>query len=158
MEFHFVTVWHIDAPIEAVCDIIYHSLNWPQWWLNVQSVVELAPGNEQGIGCVRRYTWRGLVPYLLTFDIRVIHMVPLSFIEGIASGDVEGNGCWSFAVEDAVTVVRYEWHVRITPKWMNLFAKFATPLIKWNHNSIMRRGGKALAHKLNARLIQTSHQ
>lgn len=157
MEYSFVTVWYIEAPIEAVCGVIYHSLSWPQWWRNVESVEELAPGNARGLGCVRRYTWRGRLPYRLTFDIRVIHFVPLAAIEGIASGDVEGKGRWSFTAEGAVTIVRYEWQVRTTPVWMNLLALVARPFIEWNHNAVMQQGGEALARKLNARLLEIAH-
>ena len=45
MEYRFVTVWRIEAPLEAVCEAISHSLHWPQWWRNVESVEELAPGD-----------------------------------------------------------------------------------------------------------------
>ena len=157
MEYRFVTIWYIEAPLETVCEAIYHSLNWPRWWRNVERVEELVPGDAQGIGSVRRYTWRGRLPYRLTFDIRVIHIEPLAAIEGIASGDVEGKGRWSFTAEGAVTVVRYEWQVRTTPVWMNLLALFVRPFIKWNHNTVMQQGGEALARMLNARLVEVAH-
>lgn len=156
-DYRFVTVWHIEAPIEAVCDVIYRSLSWPQWWRNVESVEELAPGDARGIGSVRRYIWRGRLPYRLTFDICVIHIEPLAAIEGVASGDVEGKGRWSFSTDGAVTIVRYEWQIRTTPVWMNLLALFARPFIKWNHNAVMQQGGEALARMLNARLIEIAH-
>ena len=157
MEYCFVTVWYIEAPLEAVCDAIYHSLNWPQWWRNVESVEELAAGDARGIGSVRRYTWRGRLPYRLTFDICVVHIEPLAAIEGIASGDVEGRGRWSFSVDGAVTIVRYDWQVRTTLAWLNMLALFARPVIKWNHNAIMRQGGEALAQMLNARHVEVVH-
>lgn len=157
MKYHFITVWNIEAPIEAVCEAISLSLNWPQWWRNVESVVELAPGDARGIGSVRRYTWRGRLPYRLTFDIRVSHIEPLAAIEGIASGDVEGLGRWSFTTDGAVTIVRYEWQIRTTPVWMNLLALFARPFIKWNHDAVMQQGGEALARMLNARLVEIAH-
>lgn len=157
MKYHFITVWNIEAPIEAVCEAISLSLNWPQWWRNVESVVELAPGDARGIGSVRRYTWRGRLPYRLTFDIRVSHIEPLAAIEGIASGDVEGLGRWSFTTDGAVTIVRYEWQIRTTPIWMNLLALFARPFIKWNHDAVMQQGGEALARMLNARLVEIAH-
>ena len=157
MKYHFVTIWNIEAPIEAVCEAIYHSLNWPQWWHNVVSVEEIACGDTRGIGSVRRYTWRGRLPYRLTFDIRVIHTEPLTTIEGIASGDVVGLGRWSFASDGAVTTVRYEWQVHTTPVWMNLLALFARPFVKWNHDAVMQQGGVALARMLNARLVEITH-
>ena len=157
MEYNIVTVWHIEAPLETVYELISQSLNWPQWWCNVKSVEEIAPGDTKGVGNIRRYTWQGVLPYRLIFDICVTHIEPQVVIEGIASGDLEGYGRWSFSSNDAVTIVRYEWQVRTTSFWMNLLELFAYPLIKWNHNLVMRQGGKALAHKLNSRLIQVVH-
>jgi hypothetical protein len=157
MEYRFVTVWRIEAPIEAVCEAISHSLNWPQWWRNVESVEELMPGDARGIGSVRRYTWRGRLPYRLTFDICVIHAEPLTAVAGVASGDVEGQGRWSFTTDGVVTSVRFDWQIRTTPIWMNLLALFARPLVKWNHDGIMRHGGEALARRLNARLVGIAH-
>ncbi len=157
MKYRFVTIWRIEAPIEAVCEVIYNSLNWPRWWSNVVRVDELLPGDAQGIGSVRRYSWRGRLPYRLTFDINVIHIVPLAAIEGIASGDVEGDGLWSFSTEGAVTVVRFEWQVHPTPVWMNLLGLFARPFFKWNHDADMQQGGEALARMLNARLVDIAH-
>lgn len=156
-EYCFVTVWCIEAPIEAVCEAISHSLNWPQWWRNVERVEELDPGDAWGIGSVRRYTWRGRLPYRLTFDICVIHAELLTTVEGIVSGDVEGHGRWSFTTEGGMTVVRFEWQVRTTPAWMNLLGLFARPVFKWNHDCVMRSGGEALARMLNARLVDIAH-
>jgi len=153
VEFRFVTIWRIEAPLEAVCEAISHSLNWPQWWRNVESVEELVSGDARGIGSVRRYTWRGRLPYRLRFDICVVDAEPLAAVAGVASGDVEGRGRWSFSSEGGVTRVRFDWQIRTTPAWMNLLALFARPLIKWNHDGIMRHGGEALARRLNARLV-----
>jgi len=157
MDYRFITIWQIDAPIQAVCETICHSQNWPHWWGNVVRVEEISPGDARGIGSVRRYTWRGRLPYRLTFDIRVVHFEPLAVIEGIASGDVEGRGRWSFAADGAATVVRYEWEVRTTRPWMNALALIARPVIEWNHHAVMQQGGVALAQKLNARLIAIVH-
>ena len=157
MKYRFVTIWYIEAPIESVCEAIYHSLNWPQWWRNVESVEELALGDSRGIGSVRRYTWKGRLPYRLTFDVCIIHSEPLAAIEGVASGDVEGNGRWSFTADGAVTAALCEWQVRTTPVWMNLLALFARPFFKWNHNAVMQQGGEELARMLNARLVEIAH-
>lgn len=157
MNYRFVTTWRIEAPLQSVSEAICYSMNWPHWWSNVEKVEEIAPCDAQGIGGVRRYTWRGSLPYRLTFDIRVIHFEPLNVIEGIASGDVEGRGRWSFSADGAVTIVRYEWQIRTTRAWMNLLAVFARPVIEWNHNAVMQQGGVALARKLNARLVDIAH-
>ena len=156
-QYRFVTLWHIEAPLDAVCAAIEHSLMWPQWWRCVERVEELAPGDARGIGSVRRYTWKGRLPYRLTFDICVTHIEPLTTVEGIASGEVEGHGRWSFSSDGTVTSVRYEWQVRTTPLWMRLLAPFARAVFKWNHDAVMQQGGEGLARRLNARLVGIAH-
>ena len=152
MEYRLVTLWCIEAPLEQVCDAISDSLSWPRWWRNVERVEELDPGDARGIGSVRRYTWRGRLPYRLTFDIRVVDAERLAWVEGIASGDLQGCGRWTFSTDGRVTRARFDWQVRTTTAWMNLAGPLARPLFRWNHDGIMRCGGAALARTLDARL------
>ena len=156
-EFCFITLWHIEAPLPQVCDAISDCVNWPKWWKGVEKVEEIDPGDADGVGSLRRFTWKGPLPYRLTFDIRVIRFVPLKDLEGHASGELEGVGCWHFSHDSSITIVRYEWHVHTTRRWMHLLAPIANPLFKWNHNKVMRQGGVGLARLLNARLVGLSH-
>jgi hypothetical protein len=93
----------------------------------------------------------------LIFDVQVIKSVPLKVIEGVARGDVEGTGRWLFSAEGDMTIVRYEWRIRITPLWMNVLTIVARPVIEWNHKSVMQRGGEALAQTLNVPLLGIEH-
>jgi uncharacterized protein YndB with AHSA1/START domain len=150
----FVTEWRIEAPLPAVWEAIYHSEAWPQWWQGVESVVELHPGNAQGIGNTRRYTWKSRLPYRLTFDMQTTRIEPPVTLEGTAAGELEGTGRWHFSTEGPVTVVRYDWQVRTTKRWMNWLAPLARPFFKWNHDVVMRQGGQGLARHLNTRLVR----
>ena len=156
-EFQFVTVWRIEAPLPQVCDAVSHCLYWPDWWRGVESVEEFDPGDAQGVGSLRRFTWRGRLPYSLTFDVRVTRIVPLTMLEGQASGEVEGVGRWRFSREGDVTVVCYEWQIRTNRLWMNVIAPLARPLFKWNHDQVMRQGAEGMARLLNARLVSLVH-
>jgi hypothetical protein len=155
-ELRFFTLWTIEAPRSAVCDAIEHSLEWPQWWPGVEKVEELARGDANGIGSVRRYLWKGRLPYRLGFDIRVTRMQPLTMVEGVASGDVEGVGRWSFTSEGELTVARYDWRIRPTARWMRVLMPVAGSLFRWNHDILMRNGAEGLAQLLNARLVSCS--
>ena len=157
-ELRFVTLWTIEAPRTAVCDAIEHSLEWPHWWPGVEQVEEIARGDTNGIGSVRRYVWKSRLPYRLRFDIRVTCMQPLTMVEGVASGDVEGVGRWSFAGEGKLTVARYDWQVRPTARWMRILMPLARPLFRWNHDILMRQGAEGLARLLNARLVSCSSE
>ena len=156
-EFQFVTVWRIEAPLPQVCDAVSQCLHWPRWWKGVERVEEFDPGDTAGIGSLRRFTWRGRLPYRLSFDVRVTRIVPLTLLEGRASGEVEGVGCWRFADDGGVTVVRYEWLVRTNRWWMNVIAPIARPVFKWNHDQVMRQGAEGMARLLNARLLSLGH-
>lgn len=89
-----------------------------------------------------------MLPYRLTFDINVLSILQYSLLEGAASGEVEGHGVWSFIDTGRETIVRYDWNVRTTIRWMNILAPLAAPLFRWNHDTIMREGAKGLARKL----------
>jgi hypothetical protein len=98
------------------------------------------------------------LPYRVRFDMRVTRVEPLMSLEGEASGDVEGSGCWHFSSQNDVTIVRYEWRVRTGRGWMKLLAPIARPLFKWNHDYVMQRGAEALARRLDARLVGVEHR
>lgn len=156
-KFNFITVWQIQAPLSRVCDVISCCEQWPQWWESVESVEEFDTGDAEGIGSLKRFTWRGILPYRLVFDMRVTRIVPLTILEGQASGEVEGIGCWHFSSSGDITEVRYEWRVNTNRLWMNIIAPLARPIFKWNHDQVMRQGAEGLARFLDARLVSLTH-
>ena len=156
--YRFTTVWQFRAPVRAVWGAILNSLDWPQWWPGVLSVHVIHPAAGNGIGNVRRYAWRSVLPYTLVFDLRATKIEPLVELCGVASGEVEGDGRWTFAAEGDVCTVRYVWDVRTARWWMNLIAPLARPLIKWNHDVIMARGARGLSAYLNAQLVHAENR
>ncbi len=155
--YQFVTVWRIEAPIDAVWEAIYHSDRWPAWWDSVKQVVEISPGGEDGVGNVRRYTWRSRLPYLLAFELRVTRVERPQVLEGVSTGELVGRGTWNLSTDGTVTTVRNTWEVQTTKGWMNLLAPLARPLFAWNHAYSMHEGGEALARLLGARLLAITH-
>ena len=141
-DYSFVTIWHLAAPIERVFDLIDDSLAWPDWWPSVLTVEEVEAGAHDHLGNVRRYTFRGRLPYLLRFDMRLIRRERPTGLEGTATGELEGVGRWSLSAEGEGTVVRYEWNIRTTRWWMNLFAPlpFVDSIFRLNHHAVMRDG------------------
>ncbi|ABO53804.1 SRPBCC family protein [Burkholderia vietnamiensis] len=147
-EYRFSTTWRVDAPLAAVWDAIYQVDRWPEWWKGAVRTVELEPGDARGVGALQRYTWKGALPYRLTFDMRVLRVERPRVLAGRASGAIEGDGRWSFRGDGARTVVRYDWHIRTREPWMNWLAPVARPLFTWNHDVVMREGARGLARLL----------
>lgn len=157
-EYKFVSVWRIEAPIEAVWEAIHDSDRWPAWWGSVRRVEVVSPGDDTGIGSVRRYRWRSRLPYDLVFELRVTRMQRPVALEGAAGGELVGRGAWHLSQDGAVTTVRNTWEVQTAMRWMNLLAPLARPLFAWNHAYSMRQGGEGLARLLGARLLENVHR
>jgi uncharacterized protein YndB with AHSA1/START domain len=155
-EYRFLTTWCLEAPIDPVWEAIHDSESWPQWWRGVERVVELEPGDEQGIGQVGRYTWKSRLPYELSFDVTTLRKERPHLLAGEASGELAGTGTWRLSEGGGLTTVLYEWDVRTARAWMNLLAPLARPVFAWNHDWVMKRGGEGLARLLGARLIIAS--
>lgn len=154
--YDFVTVWRVKAPIESVWNEIYHSGDWPTWWKGVESVVEVRKGDERGVGSIHRYTWKSKLPYRLSFEMQTVRVEPPRLLEGIAVGELQGRGLWQLSTEGSETIVRYDWNVVTTKRWMNLLSPIARPLFEWNHNVVMNWGAEGLQKRLGASVVAQS--
>jgi hypothetical protein len=50
----------LKASLEDVWNAIHNTLEWPEWWKGVKSVVEIQKNDANGINCIRRYLWKFL--------------------------------------------------------------------------------------------------
>lgn len=148
-KYHFVTEWDVPASPEIVFDAISDSLRWPEWWRGIRAVSELSEDEPQGIGNRRRYVFRSFLPYDLVFDMRVTKFEPPDALSGQATGELEGEGWWTFTPTPNGTHVRYVWDVRTTRWWMNVLAPIARPVFSWNHGVVMRWGEWGLRRRLD---------
>ncbi|UEG50804.1 SRPBCC family protein [Ferruginibacter lapsinanis] len=153
-QYSFETIWQVKAPLQKVWKAIYEQEKWPDWWRGVISVETLQEGDETDLGKKVRYTWRSILPYTLTFDMESCNIQEPFILEGIAYGELEGEGKWRFLEENGVTTLQYNWDVNTTKKWMNNLRPVLKPLFKWNHDVVMKRGARGLAKKLNAELVR----
>lgn len=153
--YEFVTIWLIEAPIEKVWDAIRDYKNFPTWWKAVDKIVEIEPGDRNGVGSLWQMTWKTPLSYTLSFASRITTVEPPTLLELKATGELEGTGKWELSTSPEGTLVRYYWTVRTTKAWMNFLALFIRPLMEWNHNAIMKQGGEGLAQFLDVRLLKS---
>jgi uncharacterized protein YndB with AHSA1/START domain len=146
--YRFTSVWLVAAPIQSVWDAIYDSEHWPQWWPYVAAVDELAQGDADGVGAVRRYTWTTRLPYRFVFESRVTRVTRPYVLEASASGQLNGVGRWNLSANAQGTRVQYDWNVSTGVAWMNALAPVARPIFAWNHDAVMHSGGKGLGRLL----------
>lgn len=148
-QYQFVTRWKIPAPLDQVWTQLMSPEDWPTWWRGVERVELLQPGGApHGIGAIRRYTWKSWLPYRLSFIMETTRVEPQALIEGRASGELEGVGCWHLSQAAGMTHVRYDWNVIATKRWMQWLAPIARPLFAWNHDVVMAWGEVGLRQRL----------
>jgi uncharacterized protein YndB with AHSA1/START domain len=152
-EYRFLTTWLLDAPREAVWDVIEDTVSWPEWWRGVARVEKRAPGDANKVGSRYLIEWRSRLPYPVEFEFTVDTVERPHVMAGRAHGELDGTGSWRLFEEDGVTAVTYEWNVETTKAWMNVLAPVARPIFAWNHDWVMTRGGEGLAQRLGARLL-----
>jgi uncharacterized membrane protein len=156
MFYEFVTIWKFDAPLEEVWKVIKDSEKWSEWWKGVLWVEQTKAGDENGIGSIHRSTWKSALPYRIQFDTELINIEHQKIIEAKAFGELEGYGLWTFTkLNDNQTKVRYDWKIKTTKRWMNIFSPIAKPFFQWNHDVIMNWGGEGLAKKLGCKLLES---
>jgi hypothetical protein len=96
------------------------------------------------------------VGYRLEFDMRITAVDRPHRLEGEAVGELAGLGTWRLYEEEGETAVVFEWRVRTTRRWMNAIAPLARPVFRWNHDWVMRQGGRGLARRLGAELLSAA--
>jgi uncharacterized protein YndB with AHSA1/START domain len=148
-QFDLVAQWRFDAPRERIWAILETPEEWPSWWRAIEKVDVLTPGDADGVGAVRRLTWKTALPYSLSFDMRVTKIEPMSRIEAEASGELDGTGIWTLQDDGGGTSVRYDWQVRVTKPWMRAMAPLLKPVFAWNHGVVMEWGRQGMLQRLS---------
>lgn len=154
-DYHYVSTWQLQGPIEPVWTAISDLEHLPTWYPGVRQVQMLAPGDAQGIGSRVRYVMKGRLPMRLAFEATIARVVPPRELELRAEGDLVGTGRWLLDQQGDTTTVRYLWDVRTTKPWMNLTAPIARPLFTWNSKGVMLEAGQGLARFLEVPLVVT---
>jgi carbon monoxide dehydrogenase subunit G len=152
-DYHYVSTWQLQAPIEQVWAALNDLEHLPVWYRGVQQAREVAPGDPQGVGRRVRYVIKGRLPLRLAFEATTIRSVPPRDQDLRAEGELAGTGRWSLDQHGQVTTVRYTWDVSTTRPWMNLLAPLARPLFAWNSKGVMLQAGKGLARFLGVPLV-----
>jgi carbon monoxide dehydrogenase subunit G len=152
-DYHYVSTWQLQAPIERVWTAISELEHLPAWYPAVEEVQTLAPGDEQGVGSRVGYLIKGRLPMRLAFEATIVRVVPPRELELRAEGELAGTGRWLLDQQGDTTTVRYLWDVRTTKPWMNLVAPVARPLFTWNSKGVMLEAGQGLARFLEVPLV-----
>ena len=162
-DYNFLTVWKFNAPLEKVYHAIHNADNYHLWWKGQSKVETILKGDAMGVGAVKKFRTRSILPYSLTYTGTVVEVEPLKKVVGTTVGELEGTGTWIFEREQwsddskssdhYITVVKYYWVVKTNSFMMNLLSPVFKLLFAWNHDVVMKWGQEGLAKYLNCKLV-----
>ncbi len=152
--YRFETGWVVDAPVEAVFDLLARFEEIPGWWPSVKRAAVIDPGEKSGLGARVAYAIRSPLLYSMVFETSVTAIERPTLIRITATGDVAGIGQYRLSEEGSRTRIRYNWNVSTTRPWMNLVAPIAGPLLEWAYHRVMRKGATEMAKRLGGRLVE----
>jgi hypothetical protein len=103
-------------------------------------------------------TSKGYLPYVLTWTSTSLEKARPHRLRLRATGDFEGEGCWTFAADGPAVTADYRWEVAAEKPLLKYFSWVFRPLFAANHNWAMRRGEESLRLELRRRAALTDEE
>jgi hypothetical protein len=157
--YHFVDRWRVEGDIKEVADILEDALNLPRWWGSVYfGVREIEPGERHGIGKLISLHAGGWLPYTLRINFRT---VAANYPHGFtmeATGDLQGQGIWTFEQDGSWVNVTYDWTIKANKPIIEKLSFLLKPIFRSNHNWTMNRGEESLKLELLRRRAKSDDQ
>lgn len=147
--YHFVDRWRVAGEVQEVADILEDARALPRWWGSVYfDVKEIEAGEQHGIGKLIRLQAGGWLPYTLRINFRT---VATNYPHGFtmeATGDLEGQGIWTFEQDGDFVNVTYDWTIKANKPIIKKLSFLLKPIFRSNHNWTMKRGEESLKLEL----------
>lgn len=140
----FEHAWKIHADPDRVWDELAGFEQWPGWWDGLENIENRDPGKPLGRGSRIRSTWKGALPYCLTFDAIITDYTRGVVLRFAVSGDLTGYGECRFRSSGQGTALRFLWQVVPSRLWIRMSAPFARSIFKENHDRILARAVKGI--------------
>jgi len=137
-EYVFVDEWDVDAPQEAVFDVLADARTYPDWWRPVY------PLAVEGDETVTDHRFKGKLPYTLRMHAEMVSSERPHRFEVRVDGDLRGKAVWTFTPHDGKTHVRWDWTVFADRRLLRYLTPVLRPLFRWNHNWAVARAREGL--------------
>ncbi len=151
-DYEFRTVWRMPGTIDEVTRVLADATTLPEWWPSVYLDVRvLDTGGADGVGASAEFHTTGWLPYTLRWRGTVMESVPASGFSLRATGDLEGEGRWTFRQDGSEVELVYDWRVHATKPLIRRLGWLLRPAFEANHRWAMARGEESLKLELRRR-------
>ena len=138
--FAFRDSWEVGAPPDAVHDVLVDLEHYPDWWPEVVAVASLGP-DEARVLC------RSRLPYTLDLVLLAVNR-SVGVLEVGVSGDLRGSVRFDLAPVLGGTRLEFAQVVSV-PGWLGAASYVAGPVLRWNHDRMMRGCRRGLSARLS---------
>lgn len=147
--YHFVSHWHVPGSIQEVADVLFNADELVRWWPSVYlDVIEIEPGDKDGIGKLVELYTKGWLPYTLRWRLRVIESHYPHGFSIAAEGDFVGKGVWKLQQKDDLVHIVYDWNITAEKPLLKALSFIAKPVFSANHHWAMQQGEVSLKLEL----------
>jgi mannose-6-phosphate isomerase-like protein (cupin superfamily)/uncharacterized protein YndB with AHSA1/START domain len=146
----FTDEWDVDAPAEAVFDVLADAGTYPEWWKPVY--IEAEADGPPAVGVASRQYFKGRLPYRLRTVSTIVRLERPREIQADVVGDLAGRGTWTLSEQDGGTHVHFGWRVNADRPLLRYLTPVLKPLFRWNHNWAVARAVDGLEPYVRARL------
>lgn len=156
-DYHFITEWRVQSPLEDVFDTLSDATDLVRWWPSVYlKVDELEAGDEHGVGKVVQLHTKGWLPYTLKWSFRVTEVEYLKGFSLEAWGDFNGRGIWTFEQDGEWVNITYDWRIKADKPILRYLSFMLKPFFSANHHWAMNQGYDSLKRELARRQTPSS--
>ncbi|MEV0681750.1 SRPBCC family protein [Actinosynnema sp. NPDC050436] len=136
--YRFRSTWLVDSPPGETFDVLADLASYPQWWPEVREARQIADRAAE-LRC------RSLLPYDLVFETWHNANDPgAGLLRADLVGDLEGTASWRVEADGAGTRLVYEQEVEVRKTLLRRIALVSRPVLKANHELMMRHGRRGL--------------
>jgi Polyketide cyclase / dehydrase and lipid transport len=122
--------WTVPFPLERVHALLVDLERYPEWWPQVRAVASL--GDDDAL-----VVCRAVMPYSLNLVLHAERRDP-THLETSLTGDLEGVVRWYLSDLGTRTRMDFEQDVQVTGRLLRFASGSARPLLRWNHDRMMR--------------------
>jgi hypothetical protein len=142
--YRFDHVWRIGAPVQQVFDTLADIRGYPDWWPQVLTVRALDEDHAD-------VTIRSALPKTLHLVLGDMDVEPGTGVLDVSiTGDMTGYARWYVVRAGRVTEATYLQEVHVGERALRAMSLLIRPILRFNHNVMMRAGERGLAAHLHA--------
>jgi hypothetical protein len=136
--YRFRSVWSVDTTPERAFDVLADLGSYPSWWREVRAARQVAEDAAE-LRC------RSVLPYDLVFQARHNAREPAAgLLRADLVGDLDGTASWRIFPEGTGSRLVYDQEVVVRKPLLRRLAFLTRPLLKANHELMMRSGQRGL--------------